>query len=341
MKFQDYYKVLGVERGASAEDIKKAYRKLAMKWHPDRHKDKGKEKAEEKFKKISEAYEVLKDPQTRAKYDKFGENWQHGQDFTPPRGEKTMNREEFEQAFGGGFSDFFSEMFGRQYGEHFQSRGRQHARYDYRGADVRAEMKLSLSDAIRGGTSSFTIPVTVPCPRCGGVGYIEDHVCPTCMGVGSVSERKTIDLKIPKDIHDGQILRLKGLGQPGSQGGQPGDLHLVLHLEDDDTYRHRGGAIEGDLPIAPWEALEGTKALVRTAKGEVEVKIPAGSRSGSRLRLRGQGLGDGKGGHGDFYVVVRIALPKGLTPKQKELILEAGESGVRHPAGGVRKGGSS
>ncbi len=341
MKFRDYYKVLGVERGASAEDIKKSYRKLAMKWHPDRHQGDAKEKAEEQFKGISEAYEVLKDPQTRAKYDKFGEHWKEGQDFRPPPGEQTMGREEFERSFGGGFSDFFSEMFGRQYGEHFQGGSSQHARYSYRGADVRAEMRLSLSDAIRGGKSSFTLPVTIPCPRCGGVGYIGEHVCPVCVGVGSVQERKTIDLKIPEDIHEGQTLRLRGLGQPGGQGGEPGDLHLVLHLEDDAIFRRRGDSIEGDLPIAPWEAVDGTKALVRTARGEVEVKIPAGSQSGSRLRLRAQGLSDGKGRYGDFYVVVRIAMPDSLTARQKELIREAGKAGPACPKGGLRQGGAS
>jgi len=341
LKFLDYYKVLGIERSASADELKKAYRKLAMKWHPDRHQGDGKEQAEKQFKKVSEAYEVLNDPETRAKYDQYGERWKDGQDFTPPEGEQTMGREDFEKAYGSGFSDFFSEMFGRQYGEHFQGGGARHARYSYRGADVRAEMRLPLSAAIEGGKSTFTIPVTIDCPRCGGVGHVGERVCPVCVGVGSVRETKTIDLKIPTDIHEGQTLRLRGLGQPGSQGGEPGDLHLVLHLDDDDTFRRRGNALEGDLPLAPWEALAGASMTVRTAQGEVELKIPEGSKAGARLRLRGQGLSDGKGHHGDFYVVLRLVLPDTLTDHQKELIRQAGKAGSHDPVGGLRRGGAS
>ncbi|MCA9003299.1 MAG: J domain-containing protein, partial [Planctomycetes bacterium] len=187
MKFQDYYQVLGVGRDAEADAIKKAYRKLALKWHPDRHQGaEGDPEAEEKFKRISEAYEVLSDPEKRKKYDRFGEHWQQGQDFEPGPGQRTMSREEFEAAFGGGggFSDFFQSMFGGQFKEDVGGQPKRHARYHYRGADVRAELELPIGEALNGGKRSFTIPARVSCPACGGTGTMGQHVCPTCAGVG-------------------------------------------------------------------------------------------------------------------------------------------------------------
>jgi curved DNA-binding protein len=352
VKFQDYYEVLGVARDASAADIKKAYRKLALQWHPDRHKDNAKTDAEARFKQITEAHEVLSDPEKRARFDQFGKDWQHGQEFTPPAGEPTMSREEFERAFGGSFSDFFAQMFGRQYQDDLRGRGQHHARYRYRGADVRAELELSVTDAIRSGKSSFEIPATSSCQRCGGVGFLGEHACPVCGGVGSVRERKRVDLKIPEDVRDGQVLRLRGLGQPGVQGGEPGDLHLTLRLRSDATYRLEGenrfgegaagdGAIDvvADVPVTPWEALAGTSVAVQTMRGEVTAKIPAGTRAGTRMRLRGQGLADGRGGHGDFYMVVRYALPETLTERQRELLVQAGSAGNGTVDGGARRSG--
>jgi curved DNA-binding protein CbpA len=237
VKFQDYYEALGVKRDASADEIKKAYRKLAMKWHPDRHPEKDRPAAEAQFKRISEAYEVLSDPDKRTKYDKFGEHWQHGQDFTPPPGEKGMSREEFEQAFGGagGFSDFFSNLFGEDM-RRKTGGSRRHARFHQRGADVHAELHLPASQAVHRGKSSLQIPADAPCARCGGVGFVDDHVCVTCAGVGHVRVEKSIELTIPEGVRDGLVLRLKGLGEPGD-GAAAGDLILTLRLESDANYR--------------------------------------------------------------------------------------------------------
>lgn len=345
VKFQDYYEVLGVPRDASADDIKKAYRKLAMKWHPDRHKDEAqKKKAEEKFKQISEAYEVLSDPKKRERYDKFGEHWEHGQDFEPPPGQRTMSREEFEEMFGGlgGFSDFFRSMFGDQFRADFGGRrAARHRRYRHRGADVRATLNLSISDIVRGAKSTFTIPARTSCPTCGGVGFVNDHVCPSCAGIGQVEERKTVELKIPEDVHDGQVLRMRGLGEPGEGGGEPGDLYLTIHLTSDDVYRLRGPDVEADVPVTPWEALRGTAVEVRTPHAVATAKIPPNTRAGAKLRLRGQGLARPGGGRGDFYIVVRLALPEGLTARQRELVLEAGRAGPATVTGGARIGGGS
>ena len=168
MKFQDYYEILGVSRDASIDEIKKAYRKLAIKWHPDRHGDSDRAAAEEKFKRINEAKEVLTDPEKRAKYDKFGQNWEHGQDFTPPQGGgwQTMDPDEFASMFGGGggFSDFFASMFGND----MRGRARTHRRYQARGADVNADLRLTISDAIDGGKREFGLGTVQACSVCGG-----------------------------------------------------------------------------------------------------------------------------------------------------------------------------
>jgi len=343
MQFQDYYEVLGVERDADEGSIKKAYRKLALKWHPDRHEGGEQERAEAKFKRISEAYEVLSDPEKRKKYDRFGQNWEQGQEFETGPGQRTMSREDFEAAFGGsgGFSDFFQEMFGGQFRQDFRGRPERHARYQYRGADVRAELRLPISDAISGGKRSFEIPARVSCPSCGGTGFLGSHVCPSCAGVGQVQKRQTVELKIPAALRDGMKLRLKGLGEPGQSGGESGDLHLVLRLEDDATYRLVGSDLEARVSLTPWEAEGGAKVDVRTARGVVTVTIPPESRSGKRLRLRGQGFAIGKGGHGDCFVRLEMDLPGRLSERQKELLRELDENAGAPIAGGARAGGSS
>ena len=329
MKFQDYYETLGVARDADADTIKKAYRKLALKWHPDRHQGGKEEHAEAKFKHISEAYEVLSDPKKRAKYDKFGRNWRQGQDFEPPPGEHRMSPEEFAAAFGGsaGFSDFFQEIFGGELRQDFRGSPKQHARYHYRGADVRAELHLPITEAMQGGKRRFEIPARVSCPSCAGTGFLGEHVCPTCAGVGHVQKNKTVDLQIPKAVRDGMRLRLKGLGEPGEGGGDSGDLHLLLRLDDDANYRLIDGELEARVVVTPWEAEAGTKVELRTPPGMVTLRIPPGSRSGKRLRLRAHGFPDGKGGHGDCIARIEMDLPKVLSDRQKQLLRELAQGG--------------
>ncbi len=322
MEFQDYYQILGVDRGASADEIKRAYRKLAMKHHPDRAPEGEREAAEARFKRVGEAYEVLSDPEKRKKYDRFGKDWQHGQEFTPPGGgARRMSREEAENLFGSfGFSDFFAEMFGDDLRQRYGGGAPHHARYRHRGADVRAELALEASRAVHGGKSAFEVPTTAACPQCGGVGFVGEHVCPTCGGVGALRRRRQVELRIPDDVRDGQVLRLRGLGEPGVEGGETGDLLLTLRLASDRCYRVQGDDLEADVEVAPWDAFVGTRAEVRTPKGVATLTVPAETRAGAKLRLRGQGLADGKGGRGDLIAVVRFALPAQLTAKQKELL---------------------
>jgi len=339
VKFQDYYQVLGVARDADADAVKKAYRSLALKWHPDRHKEGEREQAEARFKRINEAYEVLSDPDKRKRYDRFGENWQQGEDFDPGAENVRMTPEEFEARFGsGGFSELFESLFGDQFSRGFrQAGGREHhARFRHRGADVRAELNLTVSDAVAGGKRRFDIPATKTCSTCAGVGFVGQHVCPACAGVGRVHDRKTIDLTIPANIRDGLSVRLKGMGEPGEQGGEAGDFFITFRLASDDVYRIAGTTIEADLPLAPWEALAGTKVAVRTPGGAVHVTIPAGTRAGKRLRLRGKGLIQPSGKRGEFFVVVRLALPAWLSDEQKRLLREAGEKGASRVVGGAR-----
>lgn len=353
MEFQDYYQVLGVARDAKPDGIKKAYRRLALKWHPDQVKE-GDDVAvaEAQFRRISEAYEVLSDSEKRAKYDRFGENWEQGQEFDPGAAygaqgagggggsEGSMSREEFEKTFGGGggFSDFFSGMFGEDVRRDFGGRASQsHPRYSHRGADARAELHLAIGVALAGGKRSFKVPARAACPSCGGTGFLEEHVCPACGGVGQVRRELEVDLKLPNDPRDGMVLRLGGLGEPGAGGGPPGDLQLVLRLDADDTYRMAGSILEASLPLAPWEAARGLKLDVRTARGVVTLTVPAGTAAGKRLRLRGQGLAtSNKGDHGDMEVVVALALPDPLSARQVELLDEMAEAGEGSVRGGAR-----
>ena len=352
--FQDYYEVLGVPRDADAQAIRKAYRKLALRWHPDRHPEgPGRQDAAERFKRISEAYEVLSNEDTRKRYDRFGADWKQGQPFTPPPeggGPRPMSPEEFREAFGdaGGFSDFFRSAFGGDFGGQSGrqtggpgggARGRRHARFRHRGADVHAELSLGLGDALAGGKRGFDIDARVPCLRCGGVGLVETHVCGACGGIGWGHARRTVELQLPRRLRDGMTLRLKGLGEPGESGGEVGDLLLTLRLRDDDVYRRDGDDLWADVPVAPWEALAGAAVEVATPHGGMTVKVPPGSKAGTRLRLRGKGLARAPsegGGHGDFHVVLRLALPDTLNARQRELVDELGRAGPSTVRGGAR-----
>jgi len=352
MKFQDYYEVLGVARDASEADIKKAYRRLALKWHPDRHQGDDGAEAEKRFKQISEAYEVLSHADTRAKYDRFGEHWKHGQEVPPGAGgsaggfggeggARRMSREEFEQMFGGasgagGFSDFFREAFGddmrRDFGGAKGARQR-HARYRFRGADVQAELRLPVSEALLGGKRSFELPGRSACPSCGGTGELKGHVCPACAGIGQVRRTRAVELAIPKDLRAHSTLRLRGLGEPGEGDGEHGDLLLELTLVDDEQYRVLGDDLEARVTVTPWDAETGTRAELRTARGVVSVNVPPGARAGQRLRLRGQGFARADGAHGDCYARVVLDLPRTLSERQRELLRELAELDTARPAG--------
>lgn len=319
VKFKDYYDVLGVSKIATADDIKKAYRKLARKNHPDVNP--GDKSAEDAFKEINEAYEVLSDPEKRKRYDQLGSNWKAGAEFTPPPGWENAGVQfgDFGDVFGGehrpgGFSDFFESLFGNRRG------ARAGAGFQMRGQDVEAEIALTLEETHRGGARSLSLRAAEPCTDCGGSGSKDGKTCPTCHGAGVIRRPKSLEVTIPAGVRDGSVIRLAGQGESGMNGAPAGDLFLRVRIEPHPVFNGVGADdVQIELPVAPWEAALGGKVSVPTLDGPVEMKIPAGAQGGQRLRLRGQGLNRRGGGRGDQYVKLKIVVPSKLTDREKDL----------------------
>jgi DnaJ-class molecular chaperone len=233
-----------------------------------------------------------------------------------------------------GFSDFFASMFGDDVLGPRRARKR---RFGSRGADVNAELRLSIGQAIAGGKRSFKLDAIAACAHCGGEGQLEDdHVCPVCAGLGRVRTEKTVELSIPKHVQDSMQLRLKGLGEAGENGGPSGDLYLTLVLDTDGTYRRAGLDIEADLPLAPWEALDGARVRLQTLDGTATLNVPPGTVWGAKLRMKGLGLTDAGGRRGDFYAIVRLALPESMSERQRELVRQMRDAGAGEIHGGAR-----
>jgi curved DNA-binding protein len=292
MEYKDYYKALGLERGASQEEIKTAFRKLARRYHPDVNKE---PEAEARFKEVSEAYEVLGDAEKRAAYDRLGKEWQAGQEFKPPPGWDEgfeFSGASFER--GGGFSDFFEQLFGgldrrRGRGEG-PFRGGAGAHFRARGEDHHARIKIDLRDAFTGATRQVSLHA--PEVDEGGHVALRDRV---------------LNLQIPKGVTEGQHIRLKGQGAPGIGGGPAGDLYLQVGFRPDPLYRVAGRDLYLDLPVAPWEAALGASVRMPTPEGRIMLRIPPGSAQGRPLRVKGRGIpGDEPG---DLYAVLKIVLP--------------------------------
>ena len=319
VKFKDYYDVLGTSKTATEDDIRKTYRTLARKYHPDVNP--GDKAAEERFKEINEAYEVLSDPEKRKRYDQLGANWKTGGDFTPPPGWQSTNGgfDGFGDGFGtsrgsSGFSDFFESLFGDRRG------ARAGAGFRMRGEDVDAEITLTLEEAHRGITRSVSLQLNEPCPNCGGSGSKDGKTCPTCRGSGVIRRQRSFDVIIPAGVRDGSVIRLVGQGEQGANNAPPGDLFLHVGIEPHRLFDIiNEDDIQVEVPIAPWEAALGAKISVPTLDGNAEMTIPAGTQGGKRLRLRGQGLNKRNGGRGDEYVKVKVVIPPKLTAKEKQL----------------------
>lgn len=307
--YQDYYEILGVGRNATEKELKTAYRKLARKWHPDLHKENEKEAAEEKFKQINEAYEVLSDPEKRAKYDRLGSYWQDGQDFRPP---PDMEGFQFYTTTGtgaDGFSDFFEMLFGS---------GATRRRGPVRGQDVESELEITLEEAYQGAEKSLQLSTREACPECGGTGIGHNTVCTRCSGAGIITGNKALVVKIPAGVHDGSRIRLKGQGGEGRNGGARGDLYLVMRLLAHPVFKVQGDDLETEVIVRPEQAVLGDQVTVPTLDGQVSVRVPAGTRSGKRLRLREKGL-PRLGGRGDQYVRIKIDIPEHLTAEEEEI----------------------
>jgi curved DNA-binding protein len=325
--FRDYYEVLGVPRDASNDDIRSAYRKLARQYHPDVNKEPD---AEDRFKEVSEAYEVLRDPEKRERYDRLGANWKAGQDVSGEPGFDGFggfgfgggapggpgSRDGFggdvRVEFGGGeFSDFFEGLFGGRGGRGGRTRGQRAGGFDgfsMRGADQEAELELTLEEAARGGRRKI-----------------------------SFGDGRDYEVNIPPGVRDGQRIRLAGEGSPGMASGPSGDLFLRVRIKPHPRFRVQGKDLYVDLPVTPWEAALGAEVEVPTLDGTTRVKVPSGSSTGRKLRLRGQGL-PGRDGNGDLYAVIKVEVPKRPTAEERELLERLAQVSRFNPREAARKG---
>jgi molecular chaperone DnaJ len=363
---RDYYEVLGIQKGASESDIKKAYRKLAKEYHPDLHPDD--KEAEARFKEISEAYEILSDPDKKAKYDQFGHA---GVD-------PNFNPGGFNGGgFGGGFSDLgdiFGDLFGGGFGDIFGGGfgGRQQSARTgpMKGESLRAGITITFEEAAFGCTKELninkveqcdtckgsgcangttpevcpdcrgsgsvrkqqrspfgTISTTAPCPKCGGTGKIIHQPCPDCRGSGSVRKKRRVSINIPAGIDDGQTISLRGQGNAGKNGGPAGDLLITVSVKPSPDFVREGNDLLYSLPITFVQAALGAEVQVPTLDGKVKYTIPEGTQTGTTFRLRGKGVPFLHGsGRGDLYVNVTVVTPTGLTEEQKALLNQFGEA---------------
>jgi curved DNA-binding protein len=298
LKYKDYYRILGVERGASDDEIKKAYRKLARKYHPDVSKEAD---AKERFQEVAEAYETLKDAEKRGAYDNLGRH-ASGQEFRPPP--------DWSERFGRGRTSFedidLSDLF-ETLGVRRGGRGGRRGGIPIPGEDYAVTVRLGLEEAARGTERDL---------RIGGHG---------------------VHARIPKGATDGERLRLRGKGGPGANGGPPGDLYLLIELEPHPLFRPAGHDLDIEVPLAPWEAALGAQVDVPTLEGRVSMKVPAGSRAGQKLRLAGKGLPKPGGGSGDLYAVLTIVVPAALSEREKSLYEALREASRADPRGKFRR----
>ena len=353
---RDYYDVLGVDKSADATAIKKAYRKLAMKYHPD--KNPGDKEAEEKFKEINEAYEVLSDETKRRNYDQFGHEGVNGQGFGGAGG--------FGGQGFGGFDDIFGDIFGDMFGGGFSGGSRQRRRGPERGADIKQRVNISFEEAAFGkkvqvkinrseecdqchgsgakpGTSKKTCPTchgsgqvqsvqrtpfgniasTRTCSTCNGEGEVIDSPCSKCHGKGSIRKTKTIEVDIPAGIDNGQMIKLGGQGELGTRGGPRGDLYIEVNVQSHPLFTRDGYDVYLEMPITFAQATLGDKIQVPTLDGKVEYEVPEGTQTGTVFRLKGKGIPKLKSNvRGDQYDKVTVEIPKKLNEKQKELVRE-------------------
>jgi molecular chaperone DnaJ len=365
MAKRDFYDVLGVAKNASEEEIKKAYRKLAMKFHPDRNQgDKSKE-AEEKFKEVKEAYEILSDASKRAAYDRFGHA---GVDPNMGGGPRGPGAEGF-----GGFADAFGDIFGDIFGGAMGGRtgGRSNA---YRGADLRYNMEITLEQAAKGFATDIRVPswdacetchgsgakpgtqpktcgtcggsgavritqgffsIQQTCPTCHGTGKVIVEPCVVCHGEGRIKKNKVLEVNIPPGIDEGQRIRLAGKGEPGMNGGPPGDLYVEIRIKPHEVFRRDGDDLHCEVPVSLVTAALGGEIEVATLTEKVSINIPEGTQTGKTFRLRGKGIKGVRSSYpGDLYCHVSVETPVRLTDKQKKLLREfeasIKEGGAKH-----------
>lgn len=345
---QDFYQVLGVSRSASPEEIKRAYRKQAIKYHPDRNK--GNKQAEERFKLANEAYQVLSDPKRRALYDKYGENWQQAEAAQkagvnpdqvwggtggrsgpfpwPGAGQGQAGPRDWNFHVGGAegidledLQDLFGGMFGRHRaaeGGTATGRRRRAAEQPTRGQDTQGEIWLTLSEALHGTRKDLAVQVQELCPNCKGTGRTGRRVCDTCQGAGAVIHTRHISVKVPAGVHEGSKIRLAGQGSAGIAGAPAGDLFITVRLQPHPVFKLQGDDLHVDVPVAPWELVLGAKIDVPTSSGVVQLTVPASSKAGQTLRLKGKGWPRRSGGAGDLFAHLHATVPPAATDAQRQ-----------------------
>lgn len=332
MEFKDYYQVLGVSRDADEKQIKSAYRKLARKYHPDSNPDDP--SAEERFKELNEAYEVLKDPEKRAKYDRFGKDWERYQQAEDAG--YASRPEDFASWFAGtpgggrvhyeyrttgdtGFSDFFETLFGDSFGGRTTTRERVRRR-PQRGQDFEYPVEIPLRDAYHGTTRRFDVQIQERCQSCGGTGMNGIGVCPQCGGAGTTPKSKTIEVQIPAGVRTGSRVRVSGQGSPGVNGGPNGDIYLKITVKPDPRFELDGNNIRTDVSVPLYTAILGGEVVVPTVDSSVALTIPPETQNGRVFRLRGKGMPPLSGGNrGDLLARVKVELPTNLTDEEREL----------------------
>lgn len=341
---RDFYAVLGVKRDASDKDIRGAYRKLARKHHPDVNP--GDRKAEETFKEINAAYDVLKDPETRAKYDKYGDRWemadqieemqrqraaQGGFYSTTGRGNGPLDGGLDDLNIGGSdFSDILGGLFRRSGGRPTQARAR-------RGEDLEHPIEVTLEEAFTGTSRVIQLQVPETCTTCEGTGRLAGVTCPTCQGVGSTIRAKRLEVKVPPGVDTGSRVRVAGQGHPGS-GAANGDMILLVTVRPHDRFERKGADLWVDVPVPLTDAVLGGEVSVPTLKGtRLALRIPGGTQNGRAIRLAGQGM-PRAGGAGDLYARVKVVLPTTLSDRERQLFeeLRALQGGSAEPAGSAR-----
>jgi molecular chaperone DnaJ len=352
---RDYYEILDLARTCSAEEVKSAYRKAALKWHPDRNPEK-KEEAEHKFREATEAYSVLSDPQKRPIYDRLGHAGLGNRGFDPNSG--------FDASIFEGFQDIFGDLFGF---EDIFGGGRRRGRGQrgHRGADLRYDMSLSFEDAAAGvntkihvsrmesceschgtgakpgsgmsacktcgghGQMSYTqgfFSITRTCPACQGAGQVIREACTECRGQGRIARERTLEVGIPAGVDSGTRLRMAGHGEPGTNGGPAGDLYIFLEVKEHSIFERRGADLFCTIPVSISQAVLGATIKIPTLKGDEDLEVPEGTQSGQIFRKKAKGLPNPHGGRGDLYVSVRVVIPSKVSKEQRRMLEQLGQT---------------
>jgi curved DNA-binding protein len=343
IQYKDYYEILGISRGANDEEIRRAFRRLARLYHPDKTGNDG--RAEDRFKEINEAYEVLGDAQKRKRYDEFSscsqstsadEAWKSFTG-TDAFGSSKRSQADHFTFTSSGFSDFFDELFGRN-ADSFRreepvhrAEQREPLGEETAGDDLESDLWVTLDEVVKGSVRPITLRRAVRCRTCYGMGQYNAHACEVCHGKGSVVETNAFKVKIPQGIREGTFLRVPGRGEQGIAGAPAGNLYLKIHYSVHPDFHFQNGHLQYDLELAPWEAVLGTTVVIPALQGRTTMRIPAGTQNGHKLRLKERGLPSADGLNGDLIVKVHVQVPAETETKERRIWEELARESAFNP----------